>query len=174
MSSLTGHGGDTPKCSFFNFLNRMTKINLGLTSDQEKYAADMMQLIITVCNACPNRLHDTDAIHIVSEKHVDSMGSPQVEFRAYMHSRAGILNPVCVVFQLRALWPQFHDMHSPYEENYAPLFYPDRYGYSHDAVDHTALILKNTFPDMNLWVKALGPDYIDIHNLDRVNDIIKH
>ena len=153
MSSLTGRGGDTPKCSFFNFLNRMTKINLGLTSDQEKYVADMMQLIITVCNARRNRLHDTDAIHIVSEKHVDSMGSPQVEFRAYMHSQAGILNPKGVVIQLCAPWPQFHDMQPPYEENYALLFDSDRYGYSHDAVDHAALVLKNTFPDMNLWVK---------------------
>lgn len=134
----------------------MTKINLGLTSDREKYVADMMQLIITVCNACHNRLHDTDAIHIVSEKHVDSMGGPQEEFRAYMHSQAGILNPVGGVFQLRAPWPQFHDMQSPYEENHAPLFDPDRYGYSHAAIDHAALMLKNTFPDMNLWVKHWG------------------
>lgn len=152
----------------------MTKINLGLTSDQEEYVADMMQLIITVCNAYRNRLHETDAIHIVSENYVKSMGSPQVEFRAYMHSQTGILNPMGVVFQFHAPWPQFHAMQSPYEENYAPLFDPDRYSYSHDAVDHTALILKNTFPDMNLWVKALGLDYIDIYNLDRVNNIIKY
>ena len=57
----------------FKFLNRMTKINLGLTSDQEEYVADMMQLIITVCNAYRNRLHETDAIHIVSENYVKSM-----------------------------------------------------------------------------------------------------
>ena len=152
----------------------MIKINLGLISDQEKYVADMMQLIITVYNACRNRLHDTDVIHIVSENYVKSMGSPQVEFQAYMHSQAGIFNPMGVVFQLCAPWPQFHDMQSPYEENYASLFDPDRYSYSHDAVDHTALILKNTFPDMNLWVKALGLDYIDIYNLDRANNIIEY
>lgn len=134
----------------------MTKINLGLTSDREKYVSDMIQLIITVCNAYRNRLHETDAIHIVSENYVKSMGSPQVEFRAYMHSQTGILNPVGVVFQLRAPWPQFRDMQSPYEENHAPLFDPDRYGYSHAAIDHAALMLKNTFPDMNLWVKHWG------------------
>lgn len=61
----------------FKFLNRMTKINLGLTSDQEEYVADMMQLIITVCNAYRNRLHETDAIHIVSENYVKVWAVPR-------------------------------------------------------------------------------------------------
>lgn len=152
----------------------MKKVNSGLTSDQKKYVADTMQLIITVCNAYRSGLHDTDVIHIVSENYVKSMGSPLNEFQTYMYSQAGILNPEGIVIQLCAPWPQVHDLQPPYEENYAPLFDPDRYGYKHDTVDHAALVLKNTFPDMNLWVKASGLDYIDIYNLDKVNKIIKY
>lgn len=100
----------------------MKKVNSGLTSDQKKYVADTMQLIITVCNAYRSGLHDTDVIHIVSENYVKSMGSPQNEFQTYMYSQAGILNPEGIVIQLCAPWPQVHDLQPPVRGELCPSF----------------------------------------------------